>query len=104
EHYGVGRGEGCDIGAQPGARLTLEGSASQEGDCLLEMARPPDPAMRQGMLCGLSRHVERASRRKDDPDGEGRGSWKRSRHRLEVALRVVCSPRSPFHTEMRSPS
>ena len=35
---------------------------------------------------------------------EGRGSWKRSRHRLAVALRVVCSLRSPFHTEMRSPS
>jgi hypothetical protein len=35
---------------------------------------------------------------------EGRGSWKRSRHRLAVALRVVGSLRSPFHTEMRSPS
>jgi transposase len=36
--------------------------------------------------------------------GGDRGSWKRSRHRLAVALRVVCSLRSPFHTEMRSPS
>src|SRR5262249_57542395 len=27
---------------------------------------------------------------------EGRGSWKRSRHRLAVALRVACSLRSPF--------
>src|SRR5262249_43087710 len=33
-----------------------------------------------------------------------RGSWKGSRHRLAVALRVVGSLRSPFHTEMRSPS
>jgi uncharacterized membrane protein len=35
---------------------------------------------------------------------ESRGSWKGSRHRLAVALRVVGSLRSPFHTEMRSPS
>jgi len=35
-------------------------------------------------------------------DGEGRGSWKGSRHRLAVAHGVVGSLRSPFHTEMRS--
>src|SRR5215468_11171263 len=53
---------------------------------------------------GLKKICQSNARVRTHYNIEGRGSWKRSRHRLAVALRVVCSLRSPFHTEMRSPS